>query len=405
VKQLFEEIARETLLTKEPEGQEPAAGAQDDPTNAAIDQATQKVTQKIASRAGGLARIGIDLAVKKSQNRAGNAGGGAQIPGANIEAQFREFHNLVDGEDGKRPIDALIQNFYEVYQSLVLAATNPSQAERANANLQLQVVNLRANASRMPKPLARMVNAAVDDFEGDAANTSMAQLNQMLVATVTRPCEQVVANRFPFARNSGRDVPMADFARLFSPNGVIDRFFAQNLAPLADMTGDVWVWKQETRLGRELSNATLKEFQRASKIRDAFFPQGGSMPAVTLTFTPFSLHGEAQMALLDINSQVVQSQQVGSVPYQIDWPGSMASGSVNLSFQPQIPGRQSMINFDGPWALMRLFDAGSVTKKGDNIQARFVVGGRDVAYTIQVGSIDNPFFLPALSEFSCPTGL
>ena len=54
---------------------------------------------------------------------------------------------------------------------------------------------------------------------------------------------------------------------------------------------------------------------------------------------------------------------------------------------------------------MRLFDAGSVTKSGDNIQARFVVGGRDVAYTIQVGAIENPFFLPALSEFSCPAGL
>ena len=74
---------------------------------------------------------------------------------------------------------------------------------------------------------------------------------------------------------------------------------------------------------------------------------------VTLTFTPFSLHGEAQQALLDINTQVVQSQQVGSLPYEISWPGSMASGSVNLSFTPQIPGRQSPVNFDGPWALMR----------------------------------------------------
>jgi type VI secretion system protein ImpL len=406
VKQLFEEIARETMLTREPEGEAEEA-PRDEATDKAIGKVTQKVTQAITSRAGGLAKIGIDLAVKKSQSRAGGAfaGGSAQIPGANIEAQFREYHNLVDGDVGKRPIDALIQNFYEVYQSLVLAATNPSQAERANANLQLQVVNLRANASRLPRSLAHMVNAAVDDFEGDAANTSIAQLNQMLVATVTRPCEQVIANRFPFARKSGRDVPMADFARLFSPNGVIDRFFAQNLAPLADMTGDNWTWKQDSRLGRELSNASLKEFQRASKIRDAFFPQGGSMPSVQLTFTPFSLHGEAQMALLDINSQVVQSQQVGGIPSQVDWPGSMASGSVNLSFQPPIEGRQSSVNFDGPWALMRLFDAGSVTKSGDNIRARFVVGGRDVAYTIQVGSIENPFFLPALSEFSCPSGL
>lgn len=407
IKQLVEEIARETRLTYEEEEQEEPVAEGDQATDKALGKITQKVTGKVASRAGGLARIGVDLALSKSRNRAGGAfaNSGAQVPGANIEAQFREFHQLADGEVGKRPVDALIQNFYEVYQSLVLAATNPSQAERANANLQLQVVNLRTNASRLPKQLARMVNAAVDDFEGDAANTSIAQLNQMLVATVTRPCEQVVSNRYPFSRDSGRDVPLADFARLFAPNGVIDRFFAQNLAPLADMGGDIWAWKPDTRLGRELSNASLREFQRAAKIRDAFFPKGGSMPEVTLTFIPFSLHGSAQQALLDINKQVVLSEQVGGMPYEITWPGSLAAGEVNLSFIPQIAGRQSFINFQGPWALMRLFDAGSVTRQGDNMQARFVVGGRDVSYTIQVGSLDNPFSLPALSEFACPTGL
>src|SRR5690606_13052484 len=126
------------------------------------------LAQRAANRVTGLARIGIDLALRKSQGRAGASGGGssAQIPGADIEAQFRPYQMLFEGEAGQRPIDALIQNFYEVYQSLVLAATNPSQAERANANLQLQVVTLRASASRLPRSLARMVGGAVEDFEG-----------------------------------------------------------------------------------------------------------------------------------------------------------------------------------------------------------------------------------------------
>ena len=113
--------------------------------------------------------------------------------------------------------------------------------------MQMQVVNLRANASRLPRPVARMVNAAVDDFEGDAASNSLAQLNQMLNSTVTQQCESVIANRYPFAKDSERDVPMQDFARIFAPNGVIDRFFAQNLAPMADMSGKDWVWKEDTR--------------------------------------------------------------------------------------------------------------------------------------------------------------
>ena len=287
----------------------------------------------------------------------------------------------------------------------MLSATNPSQTERANANLQVQVVNLSANASRLPPPLARMVNAAVDDFEGDAANTSIAQLNQMIASTVTRTCEQVIANRYPFARKSDRDVPMADFARLFAPNGVIDRFFAQNLAPMVDMSGKVWEWKQETRLGRELSKTALRDFQRAAEIRDAFFPQGGTMPNVNVAISHFALHGAAEMALLNINGQVIQTQQVGSVPGSIQWPGSMGSGSVSISLTPEMPGRQSTLEINGPWAFMRLLDMGSVSKSGDDIRARFVIGGRDVTYN-DPGRFDIQPVLPeGTAEFNCPTGL
>lgn len=408
LRQLFEAVAAETELTREREA-DPASDAAEllkENADAAKDVAAI-ASGGLSGQASGLARIGIELAMKKSTSRAGDtfASAGKQIPGANIEAQFRPFHELVKGDAGKRPIDALIQNFYEVYQSLVLAATNPSQADRANANMQMQVVNLRANASRLPRPVARMVNAAVDDFEGDAANNSIAQLNQMLASTVTRPCEQAISNRYPFARKSDRDVQMPDFARVFAPNGIIDRFFAQNLAPLADMSGKDWVWKEDTAMGRELSKATLKEFQRAAEIRDAFFPQGGSMPAVTLTITPFSLNGEADMALFNINGQVVQSQQVGGLPVTIQWPGSMGGGNVSISLTPEIEGRVSAVVTEGPWAFMRLLEFGSVSQTGDGMRGRFVIGGRDVAYTFQVGSLANPFFLPALSQFTCPSGI
>lgn len=418
LRQLFEAVAKETTLTREPEEGEidfvgelanvsiPGGGG-----SGVAGEIANIAVERVRNRVSGLARIGIDLALRKSQTQAGRsaAGGGGsarqQIPGANVEAQFRPFHMLVEGDVGRRPIDALVQNFYEVYQSLVLAATTPSQTERANANLQVQVVNLRANASRLPRPLARMINAAVEDFEGDAAGTSIAQLNQMLASTVTRACEEVTGNRYPFQRRSNRDVPMSDFARIFAPNGVIDRFFAQNLAPMVDMSGAAWAWKQDTRLGRELSKTALREFQRAASIRDAFFPQGGAMPNVNVTIGHFSLNGSVDMALLDINGQVVMTQQVGSVPATIQWPGSMGSGTVSISLTPEMEGRASNLSVQGPWALMRLLDAGSVSRSGEDIRARFVIGGRDVAYNIKVGSIANPFFLPALSEFKCPSGL
>lgn len=383
--QLFEAIARETALTQE---RNPAAPQDSD--------------QEAAARAKGLARIGIELAARKSQSRAGTAfvSTQSQDPGANIEAQFRSVQALVAGAPGQRPLDALTQNFREIYQSVRLAADVPAQTDQANANLQLQISTLRANASRLPKALARMVSAAADDFEGTVAETSTTHLNEMLEETVGRPCEEVIAGRFPFAPAGTDDVAMADFARLFSPGGVLDRFFAQNLASLVDMSGQDWDWKQDTKFGRNLAKSTLRNFQLAAQIRAAFFPLGGPAPSINITFTPLSLHGDADMALLNIDGQVLQATQAGNTPGLIPWPGK--TGSASLSLTPELPGRESAIKFDGPWALKRLLDKGQVTANGDSLEAHFVIGGRDVAYTIKTGEDGNPFTLPALSAFSCP---
>ncbi|WP_198021700.1 type VI secretion system membrane subunit TssM [Mesorhizobium sp. WSM3224] len=385
--QLFTAIADETALTTD---------------SAAAEAETGTAQQDPAAMAKGLARIGLQIAGGKSQSRAGASSAAAQNAGASVEAQFRSFQALVSGAAGRRPLDALTQNFHDIFQSLKLAADVPSQTERVNANLQLQISTLRANVSRLPKPLARMVNAAADEFEGNVAEASVANLNQSLDQTVTRPCEEAVNGHYPFASDGTEDISMADFAKLFAPGGLMDRFFAQNLAPLIDMTGQEWTWKQDARSSKGLAKSTLKAFQAAAEIRGAFFPSGGSTPLASITFTPISLNSEVDSALLNVDGQTVQSAQAGNAPSTVTWPSGAASGSASLTLVPEMPGRESALRFDGPWALKRLLDKATITGDGANTEARFVIGGRDVAYTIQAGSGANPLLLPALSGFSCP---
>lgn len=354
----------------------------------------------------GLRRIGLSLYAGKGQNRAGGGGSGASgIPGESIAAQFRPYRLLVDGAEGQRPVDVLVRNFSDILQSLVLAANSSGQAERVNANLQLQIANLRANASRFPRPILRMIQAAAVDFEGSAAETSVAELKRMLDSEVTQPCKATLAGTYPFDHAGERDLAIDDFARLFAPNGPLDSFFARNLLQFADIEGSEWQWRQDTPLGRALPAATLKSFQQAARIRDGFFPKGSAQPSVAVTLKPQSLHGDVDMALLEIGGQIVQSYQAGSVPATITWPETVASGPITLSLTPEIPGRPSSAAFSGPWALMRLLDTGAVSTSGNAVQARVVIGGRDVTYALQTSSAVNPFVPPGLSGFTCPSGL
>jgi type VI secretion system protein ImpL len=392
IKQLFESIRNETSLTREKPGSG-GGGAQ-------TTSATQDAEQLLKSRLGSTTNQALALAMK-SQRRAGDPA--PEVPGASIEANFKPFQVLLDGEAGSRPIDALLANLNELYRGLTLAATNPAQAKQAIDQVQVQVASLRSNVTRLPQPLAGMMDKVAKDVAGDANDTSVAQLSQALADQVTGACQQVVANRYPFAK-SDRDVPMADFARMFAPSGVIDKFFSTNLAPLANTSGKTWTWRPNANLSRKLSDTTLRQFQQAAEIRDAFFPTGGNQPTINLEVTPATLSGEATSATLQINGASVASQQGANTPATVQWPGAGA-GAASIALLPELPDHISKLEKLGAWALFRLLDAGSVLQRGNAVSASFVVGGREVSYQFTAASLTNPLSMPSLRQFKCPNGL
>ena len=189
---------------------------------------------------------------------------------------------------------------------------------------------------------------------------------------------------------------------MFGPSGLMDKFFAEYLDSIVDITGAKWAFKADSRLGQDLSVDSLRQFQRAYDIRNAFFPDGGPTPNIQLTVTPNTMSKDADMALLEVNQVVLQTSLAGNAPASFTWPGNGGSGTANISLYPELPGRESRIGKEGPWAFMRLLDAGTVSRHGEELIARFVIGGREVSYKIRVGSSYNPLFLPALGDFKCP---
>lgn len=407
---LSQEIVAETSLTREftelggdPDGG--GGGQAEQLAGEAGGEFGTRVAERFVSQQAGLTRIGLDVILSKSQERAGAAGGASgsrRLPGAEIEEYFAEWADLTHGDLGQRRIDALMGTLNDMQRSLILAVDFPNQAA---AQMPAQIGALKQAVSRLPEPMARMVAEAVDDFEGDQANASLAQLNQDLNTQVTQACDGIISNRFPFSRGSSRDVPMPEFARLFAPNGVMDRFFLQHLSPLADTTGKTWKWKDSGPLAGKLSNQTIKQFQRAAEIRDAYFITGGGTPSVDLTISAVSLHNRVKTAKLTINGQPVTTRARGNTPTNLNWPGSGGAGSVTLVFEPEMRGRESQLTINGGWAFVRFLNAGQPKVSGNTMQVRYTIGGRHIAYRIDVAASQNPFFLRAIREFKCPSGL
>ncbi len=166
-------------------------------------------------------------------------------PGAAIEAQFKPFHAVLEGESTRRPIDSVIANLNDIAQNLTLMVENPQMVAQATTSLQTQVAALRNNASRMPPPFSDHAARRRRRIRRQTSRPPTAgQLLQSLRDQVTPVCQQTITNRYPFVRGSTQEVPLGDFAKLFSPNGVIDKFFTQFLAPYADTSRPDWTWRE-----------------------------------------------------------------------------------------------------------------------------------------------------------------
>jgi type VI secretion system protein ImpL len=391
IKQIFESIRNETALTRT----RPAPPAQD-----VSGEAGKLVARRAEERLSTTSREAVDLAMK-AQRRAGEPL--PATPGAEVEAYFKPIQVLFDGDPGSRPIDALLANLNELYRELALAASNPAQSKRALDQLEVEVASLRSNVTRLPQPLAGMMSKVARDAAGEGSSRTVQQLTDDMAQDVTAPCQQIVSNRYPVA-HSDRDVPLADFARLFAPGGILDKFFAANLAPLANTGTKPWTWRSDSNITKPLSVTTLRRFQQAAEIRDTFFPTGGALPNLGFTVKPLTLSGEAQTATLAVNGANVVAQQGSATPGALQWPGSGA-GEASITIAPDLPDRKSTLERTGAWAFFRLVDAGAMIQHGAAVNVSFIVGGREVSFEFSSASLDNPLSLASLRHFECPNGL
>ena len=388
IKALFGSISDETWLTRD--GAKPADAAKTG-REAPDLQAGEKADAAIAA---------IKLALQ-SQLRPGDPR--FDLPGADIEKSFARLHQFFEGPAGSRPIDSLMVNLNALRESLATAA-NSSKTYQSVAETQDQLAKLRANISRVPPVLADMIQTIADDVSANVADTTVEQLSGQLGTEVSVPCNQIVKNRYPFTAQSRDEVSLEDFARLFGPDGILDKFYSGNLAKLVDATKAVWSWRPLIASSRQLSGETLRQFQQASQIKDIFFANGAAL-GLSLQVRLLSSTGGSGGAVLSFNATPMTFSSPDEPLAIIDWPGSPPFSSA-VKILPDLPDRDNKpVERSGAWSLFRLLDAGRLTQRGSSVDASFIQSSREVSLQFISQDAQNPLTLPALRQFRCPAGL
>jgi type VI secretion system protein ImpL len=398
----------------------------------AVDDAAAKSEAKLAkagSQVAGFASVTARAGLTNEQNAlasilgesfgAGGAGGAPVDPASRVDQHFKTIHDFVAGTGAGVPapmeaaiskIQSLYQNFNQVANSTnqgqaLLGVVGGSAASAAGGGGGSAASQLDQLSKDLPKPIATMLQTVSQSSSSVTASGATAELSDAWRSKVLPLCK-LAFNRYPFVASSSSDVPLEDFKRLLGPNGLMDQFFNDNLKPLVDTSTTPWHWQAADNTKLNLSPTTLVEFESAADIRDALFSSGTDMQ-VRFQLVPVSLDTGIGQITIDVAGQTLTYNNGPTESTQLQWPGQNGRTLVRVTMTPAGGGRETVVDKDGPWALLRLLDAEKLTPTGepDKFHVVFTSPAGNATFDLNASSVRNPFSMNALRSFRCPEKL
>jgi type VI secretion system protein ImpL len=321
---------------------------------------------------------------------------GAQASSVEPVARVVEEHYRALREAAGEPMEGILRTVSELYVQVARLATAPPGTVLPPAQGLDPGQRLLAEAARQPVPLGPWLASLGQSTQrarvgGARASIAAARAQQL------DPLCRGLETRFPFRRAANApDMPIDDFVRLFSPGGVLDRFFAEQIRPYADITQNPWRPVAADGLEPPVSQEDLIQFQRAAVIQRAFFPSGSPGIGLGLRWqlTPRGLPVGATGAVMEVEGQRIQiPPEGGGRPIEVVWP---ARNPVSLTVEPG----GAPVQYEGPWAGLKLAFLQRLTQTRNQDEFNLQVG--QVQFLLRAASSINPFGIAELRDFRCP---
>jgi type VI secretion system protein ImpL len=326
-------------------------------------------------------------------------------PEAQVDRHFEQLHRAVVAPPGTAtPFDGLLRVLGE-YEAHLRATDEAIKRGAPPPSDAMVLARIKGEADRMPQPLNSLVGGLIASSSGQAAAGSQAGVQRQVSTDVGSLCRQAVEGRYPFTRGQLREVPPGDFARLFGPNGVFDSFLKTKMQGMYDPSGPVWRPVKLAENVDSFSPDTLAQFQRASVIRDVFFPTGGPAPAVTADLVLLKTDEGLSEVQMTVDGQVTRMTPGGGSAIRFNWPSASPVPGIKMAgVVGGAPVAPPNLVFDGQWALFRLVDAARQDGGSpERMTISYAIGDKRATFELRSPSVRNPLRLPELSQLRCPS--
>lgn len=330
-----------------------------------------------------------------------------------IERQFADLNELLEKE-GDRPtgleqIMEVVANLHTYMRGIQEAPDRGKAAlSAARARMGLQgadpIFTLQRLADHQPAPLNRMLEKLASESWRVILDQAVAQLERQWYREVYQPFQQTLARHYPFNPDAGRDAALQDFERFFAPEGLLNRFYEDNLKLfLEDHPEHVLVSQRATLVRRDV----LAALEQADQIRQAFFTRSGTLD-VEFSLEPLNLSSNKRRSVVNVDGQLVEFSHGPRQSIPLVWPNTLRDTvESRITLVPTRVNRSPRsLSASGPWALFRLLDQADITGvSASAVDVKFDLDGGEMRYRLHAGSNTNPFTQQLLAGYRIPRSL
>ncbi|WP_304442604.1 type VI secretion IcmF C-terminal domain-containing protein, partial [Pelomonas sp. KK5] len=250
------------------------------------------------------------------------------------------------------------------------------------------------------------IKSMLETLSDAGANQSRTAERQGLSAElqpITEFCARTIAGRYPFAQGSNKDALPDDFGQLFGVGGMLDDFYQRRLAALVDIGVTPWAYRPLADGSKPPGGgAALADFQRAAKIKEAFFRAGGKQPGFKVDIRVLEMNDGMKDLTLDIDGTPLKFTAGNTAAQTITWPSTKIASQIKLS-----EGSGTPVLFEGPWALMRMFGKYEIQPSAQPERFSVVINldGKKAKLEVISASAINPLRMREIQQFRCPESL
>ncbi len=317
-----------------------------------------------------------------------------------ITSQFNKLHELMSKEKKLLIYDRMSTIFSKL-------ALDLSRFSESNDEVAINKVMepLRTFAFKQPFPLSQWLDEIVGNIDHLMKREKVKQIVYLWQQEIVPRCNDITQNRYPFNKESSRNVSSIELSDLFSDYGILSEFFNQNIKPLVNHSSYPWKWKNIKSKGNGLPNEVLRYFELIDRIKSSLFQMDKRSPSLSLILKPVFLDSKA--AKFEINHYGKRfSYQFGrATNTQLKWPSANPDLGMTYTFFRK-DGSEAITHENGSFALFRLFDNADIKKVSNNkIEVTFSTESYRAIYEVKAEHGANPLVFDLLSQFKCSRGL